>query len=159
MAAAGTPRVSVLLVDLDGALGDTRSLWRDWTSESERVLGVSAAALPADRVEAAVALDAAGAGNWRELLERFAEERAPVYLRPAADASAALRRLEAAGATIGVFTDAPEELARVALSQLGAARRVAALEAGPDALPRLRARLGQDAPVARTREDLIRAAP
>jgi phosphoglycolate phosphatase-like HAD superfamily hydrolase len=151
--------VSVLLVDLDGALGDTRALWLDWVSESGRVLGVDGAALPVDRADAAAALDAAGAGNWRGLLERFAEERAPVYLRPAADASAALRRLEAAGATIGVFTDAPEELARVALAQLGATRRVTVLEAGPDALPRLRARLGQTAPVARTREDLIRAAP
>jgi phosphoglycolate phosphatase-like HAD superfamily hydrolase len=151
--------VSALLVDLDGALGDTTLLWRDWVAESARVLGVDAATLPADRAAAAATLDAAGAGNWRTLLDRYAQERAPVYLRPAADAGAALRRLAAAGTTVGVFTDAPEELARVALAQLGAARRVAVLEAGADALPRLRARLGQDAPVARTREDLIRAAP
>ena len=151
--------MSALLVDLDGALGDTRPLWRDWVAESARVLGVDAATLPADRGAAAATLDAAGAGNWRTLLDRYAQERAPVYLRPAADAGAALRRLAAAGTTVGVFTDAPEELARVALAQLGAARRVAVLEAGPDALPRLRARLGQDAPVARTREELIRAAP
>jgi phosphoglycolate phosphatase-like HAD superfamily hydrolase len=151
--------VSALLVDLDGALGDTRLLWRDWVAESARVLGVDAATLTADRAAAAATLDAAGAGNWRTLLDRYAQERAPVYLRPAAEAGAALRRLAAAGTTVGVFTDAPEELARVALAQLGAARRVAVLEAGPDALPRLRARLGQDAPVARTREDLIRAAP
>ena len=111
------------------------------------MLGVDAATLPIDRVEAAAALDAAGAGNWRILLDRFAEERAPVYLRPAADASAALRRLGAAGTAVGVFTDAPEELARVALAQLGATRRVAAWEAGPDALTRLRSRLGADAPV------------
>jgi phosphoglycolate phosphatase-like HAD superfamily hydrolase len=151
--------VNALLVDLDGAIGDTRLLWRDWILESASVLGIDAAELPADRVEAAAALDAAGAGNWRSLLDRFAEERAPVYLRPAADASAALRRLAAAGTAVGVFTDAPEELARVALAQLGAARRVTAVEAGRDALERLRSRLGADAPVARTRDELIRAAP
>jgi phosphoglycolate phosphatase-like HAD superfamily hydrolase len=46
--------------------------------------------------------------------------------------SAALRRLDASGARIEVFTDAPEELARVALSHLGAARRVDALVERPD---------------------------
>jgi phosphoglycolate phosphatase-like HAD superfamily hydrolase len=151
--------VSVLLIDLDGALGDTGPLWRDWVAESAKVLGVEAATLPIDRVEAAAALDAAGAGNWRMLLDRFAEERAPVYLRPAADASAALRRLGVAGTAVGVFTDAPAELARVALAQLGATRRVAAWEAGAGALARLRSRLGADAPVVRTRDELIRFAP
>jgi phosphoglycolate phosphatase-like HAD superfamily hydrolase len=147
-----------LLVDLDGALGDTHALWEDWLADAARTLGDAAASLPSDRTAAADALDAAGAGNWRVLLERFAEERAPVYLRPAADASAALRRLGESGTSVGVFTDAPIELARVALAQLGATRRVAALEAGAGALERLHVQLGVDAPVARTREDLIRAA-
>ena len=151
--------MTALLVDLDGALGDTRPLWQDWLAESARRLGVDAATLPSDRADAADALDAAGAGNWRVLLERFAEGRAPVYLRPAADASAALRRLEASGTEVGVFTDAPLELARIALDQLGASRRVAVLETGHDALTHLRSRLGADLPVARTREELIRAAP
>lgn len=150
--------MTALLVDLDGALGDTRQLWRDWVAASASVLGIDPATLPPDRAEAAAILDAAGAGNWRTLLDRFAEERAPVYLRPAADASAALRRLEAAGTVVGVFTDAPQELARVALAQLGAARRVTALETGHDALARLRQRLGADATLARTREELIRSA-
>ena len=79
--------------------------------------------------------------NWRALLERFAEDHAPVYLRPSAPATAALRRLQGEGVRIGVFTDAPEELARVALSHLGGARRVEALEAGPGALDRLLTRL------------------
>src|SRR3712207_8560630 len=35
-------------------------------------------------------------GNWRQLLERFASDRAPVYLRPDAAASGALRQLQAA---------------------------------------------------------------
>jgi phosphoglycolate phosphatase-like HAD superfamily hydrolase len=150
--------MSALLVDLDGALGDTRRLWQDWVAGSASLLGVDPATLPDDRAEAAAVLDAAGAGNWRVLLDRFAEERAPVYLRPAADASAALRRLEAAGTSVGVFTDAPLELARVALAHLGAVRRVTALEAGADALARLRQRFGADAPLARTRDELIRSA-
>ena len=93
---------------------------------------------------AARALDAE-AGNWRALLERFAEERAPVYLRPNAETSAALRRLAAAGTRLGVFTDAPLELARVALVQLGAARRVSVVETGAGALDRLLVELGDGA--------------
>jgi phosphoglycolate phosphatase-like HAD superfamily hydrolase len=89
------------------------------------------------------------------LLERFAEDRAPIYLRPDAAVGAALRRLGAGGASLGVFTDAPAELAHVALAQLGAARRLVAVEAGPDALGRLLARLGADALVIRTRDELL----
>jgi len=146
---------AALLIDLDGALGDTRGLWEDWLAGAANVLGVAPADLPADRAAAAAALDAAGAGNWRSLLERYAEERAPVYLRPSAEASAALRRLSASGRRLGVFTDAPAELAAVALAQLGAARRVEAVEAGTAALDRLRARLGDDAAVVSTRAELV----
>jgi phosphoglycolate phosphatase-like HAD superfamily hydrolase len=146
---------AALLIDLDGALGDTRALWEDWLAAAANVLGVAPADLPADRAAAAAALDAAGAGNWRSLLERYAEERAPVYLRPSAEASAALRRLSASGRRLGVFTDAPAELAAVALAQLGAARRVEAVEVGPAALDRLRARLGEDAAVVSTRAELV----
>jgi phosphoglycolate phosphatase-like HAD superfamily hydrolase len=138
-------------MDLDGALGDTRALWDDWLRSAEGVLGVSG--LPADRGEAAAELDAR-AGNWRVLLERFAEDRAPVYLRRDATASAAVRSLADAGCELGVFTDAPSELARVALAQLGAARRVSALETGAGALERLLARLGEEAIVVRSREEL-----
>ena len=141
-------------IDLDGALGDTRPLWRDWLEDASRRLRLGELALPADRSEAAVALDGR-VGNWRVLLERFAEDRAPVYLRPDAAVSASLRRLTAAGATLGVFTDAPTELARVALAQLGAARRVDAVEAGPDALQRVLGRIGSDAVVVRTRAELL----
>lgn len=147
-----------LLVDLDGALGDTRPLWHDWLADADRLLDVDVDALPADRGEAARLLDAGAAQNWRVLLERFAEDRAPVYLRPAADASEALRRLALSGVRIGVYSDAPLELARIALSQLGAARRVAVLEAGVGAVARLRTRLGEDAPTASTRQELVTAA-
>lgn len=147
-----------LLIDLDGALGDTRPLWDDWLASTAAVLGVDAATLPHDRGKAAEALDQAGAGNWRTLLERFAEDRAPVYLRPQADASAALRRLAASGRRLGAFTDAPSELAAVALGQLGAARRLEAVEAGADALERLRARFGAETEIASTRAELVAAA-
>ena len=148
-----TPRA--VAVDLDGALGDTTALWRDWLASAQGVLGVEAAALPRDRGDAAAELDARGAGNWRVLLERFCEDRAPVYLRRDAVASAALQSLADAGCEIGVFTDAPEPLARVALAQLGAERRVSAVGTGSGALERLLARLGDDAVVVRTREELV----
>ena len=150
--------MSAILIDLDGALGDTRPLWNDWLAGAARVLGVDPAELPADRGAAAAELDAAGAGNWRTLLERFAAERAPVYLRPNAEVSATLRRL-VAGHTLGVFTDAPAELALVAVAQLGVARRMAVLETGSGALERLTVALGADAVVVRTRDQLTAAGP
>jgi phosphoglycolate phosphatase-like HAD superfamily hydrolase len=150
--------VTAILVDLDGALGDTRPLWEDWLADAARVLGVDPEALPADRGAAAEALDAAGAGNWRTLLERFAAGRAPVYLRPNAEASAAVRKLVAAGHVIGVYTDAPAELGRIAASQLGVARRLTTLESGSGALDRLETAFGRDAKVVRTRAELVAAA-
>jgi phosphoglycolate phosphatase-like HAD superfamily hydrolase len=153
--------VSAVAIELD-ALGDTRSLWGDWLVDAARRFGSIApldpVQLPGDRAAAAAALDrwaAAGVGDWRGSLERFAADRAPVYLRPDAETSAALRRLEAAGVRLGVFTDAPDGLARVALAHLGAARRLEAVEFGADALERLLARLGGDAQVVRTRDDLL----
>jgi phosphoglycolate phosphatase-like HAD superfamily hydrolase len=143
-------------IDLDGALGDTRPLWSDWLEDAARVLPVDIERLPRDRGEAAAALDAR-AGNWRALLERYAEDRAPVYLRPDAGSSAALRRLSADGARLGVFTDAPLELARIALAQLGASRRVTAVETGTGALDRLCAELGEEAMVISTRDELVSA--
>ena len=81
--------------------------------------------------------------------------RAPVYFRPNADVSAALRRLQAQGVSLGAFTDAPEPLARIALEHLGAIRRLDAWEAGPGALERLLARLGPEAAVLHTRAELL----
>ena len=147
----------MLFRSLDGVLGDTRPLWNDWLEGSARVLGIDAATLPADRGEAAVALDAGGAGNWRILLERFAEDRAPVYLRRDARTSSALRALADSGAQVGIYSDAPAELVRTALAQLGATRRVDAVEAGAGALDRLLATLGHGTVVVRTREEFGRA--
>ncbi|MDQ3875419.1 MAG: hypothetical protein M3322_07755, partial [Actinomycetota bacterium] len=98
---------------------------------------------------------AAGVGDWRIALQRFAEEHAPVYLRQRADVSASLRRLRAAGVRLGAFTDAPEPLAHVALAQVGAARRLDAVESGAGALERLRARLGEDVRVVQRADELV----
>jgi len=155
--------LNAVAIDLDGALGDTRPLWHAFLEDAARRFSTIAAldptALPEDRAAAAEELDrwaAEGVGDWRSALERFAEDRAPVYLRPNADASAALRVVSAAGTRVGVFTDAPTELARVALAQLGAARRVELLEAGAGARERLLSRLGDGVTVASTRHDLVR---
>jgi phosphoglycolate phosphatase-like HAD superfamily hydrolase len=121
------------------------------------LFGLDDGVLPEDRSEAAAELDRRGAGNWRSLLERFGEERAPVYLRRDPVASAALRALGTAGREIGVFTDAPEPLARVALAQLGADRRISALETGDRALERLLGTLGADAVVVRSPAELQQA--
>ena len=145
-----------LAIDLD-VLGDTRTLWEDWLVSAANVLAVDSADVPDDRGDAAAVLDRGDAGNWRSLLERYAEDRAPAYLRRDAAVSGALRQLAADGRTIGIFTDAPESLARVALSQLGAERRISVLETGSGALARLLARLGDEAVVVESR-DALRAA-
>jgi phosphoglycolate phosphatase-like HAD superfamily hydrolase len=137
----GERRVSALAIDLDGVLGDTKPLWEAFLTDVSRRAQVDPARLE-DELP-----------NWRALLERFAEDHAPVYLRPSAPATAALRRLQEEGVRVGVFTDAPEELARVALAHLGGARRIEALEAGPGALERLLA-LMPDARVVRTLAEL-----
>ena len=142
------------MLDLDGVLGDTRPLWDDWLADASRVLGVDPAELPEDRGDAAAALDD-GAGNWRVLLGRYAAERAPVYLRPDAAVSAALRGLASAGVRLGVCTDAPAELAQAAVAQLGATRRVEAVESGAGSVERLRAQLGDEAELVTTRARLL----
>jgi phosphoglycolate phosphatase-like HAD superfamily hydrolase len=149
--------MTALMLDLDGVLGDTRPLWRDWLADASRVLGVEPGSLPEDRGDAAASLDD-GAGNWRTLRGRYKEDRAPVYLRPDSAVSAALRRLSTAGVRLGVCTDAPAELAQVAVAQLGAARRVEAVECGAGSVERLHARLGEDAELVTTRARLLERA-
>lgn len=145
--------MKAIAIDLD-ALGDTRPLWRDWLEDASRRMRLGELALPDDRAAAAGELDKR-LSNWRALLARFAEDRAPVYLRRDASVSVALRQLDGAGTRLGVFTDAPAELAQVALSQLGATRRIDVVEAGADALQRVLAQIGADAFVVRTREELL----
>jgi phosphoglycolate phosphatase-like HAD superfamily hydrolase len=134
--------VNAIAIDL-AALGDTGPLWRDWLEDAGRRFRVDVAALDTELP------------NWRQLLERFAEERAPVYFRRDADVSDTMRRLDAAGTRIVVFTEVPEELARVALAHLGVLKRVEALEAGADAGQRVLQRIGDGATVVRTREELL----
>ena len=142
------PAVSALALDLDAVLADTRPLWEDWLEDAARRARVELD-VPEDRTAAAAVLDDR-LGDWRPLLERFAADRAPVYFRPRADTSALLRRLAAGGVRIGAFTDAPRELAEVALAHVGAARRVEAL----GTLAEVRAALGDDALVIRSRAEL-----
>jgi phosphoglycolate phosphatase-like HAD superfamily hydrolase len=125
------------------ALGDTEPLWRDWLDDARRRFRVDGTDLDAELP------------NWRRLLERYAEERAPVYFRRDADVSATLRRLRADGTRIGIFTDAPEELARVVLAHLGAERHVELLETGAGAQERVAETLGRGALVLSTRAELL----
>jgi phosphoglycolate phosphatase-like HAD superfamily hydrolase len=153
--------LAAVAVDLDAVLGDTRPLWDAWLADAARrfrsIAELEPSALPADRGEAAAELDRwaeRGIGDWRAALERFAEDRAPVFLRPNAKVNAALRALSADGIRVGAFTDAPEPLARIALAHLGATRHVAAVEVGTGALDRLRERLGADVCVVKTPAEL-----
>jgi phosphoglycolate phosphatase-like HAD superfamily hydrolase len=134
--------MKAVAIDL-AAIGETDPLWRDWLEDARRRFRVDVNALEEELP------------NWRPLLERYAEERAPVYFRRDAEVSGALRRLKAAGTLIGVFTDAPEELARVVLTHLGALERVDALESGIGAEVRIIKRFGEGTPVVRTRTDLL----
>ena len=136
--------MAAVAIDLDGVLGDTRPLYEAWLEDVSRRAHVDPARLEQELP------------NWRALLQRFAEDHAPVYLRPSAPAASALRRLQADGVRIGVFTASPKELALVAVAHLGAARRIDALEAGPGALDRLLALLGPDARTIRSLAELER---
>ena len=145
--------MAALALDLDGVLADTRPLWRDWLEDVGRRTRVELD-VPEDRTAAAPVLDDL-LGDWRPLLERFAADRGPLHFRPRADTAALLRRLQAAGVPIGVFTDAPRELAEIALAHVGAARRVEAL----GTLDEVLSRLGRDAVVVRSPQELAEAAP
>ena len=134
--------MNAVAIDL-AALGDVEPLWRDWLDDTARRMRVDVSALDEQLP------------NWRRLLERFAEDRAPVYLRRDAGVTDALRRLHAAGLRIGVFTDAPEELTRIALSHLGADGRDDIVESGNGARERLLAKLGDDVTLVQTRAELV----
>jgi len=140
--------VKAVALDLDAVLADTRPLWDDWLVDAARRARVELD-VPADREAAAASLDDA-LGDWRPLLERFAADRGPLHFRPRSETGAALRRLDAAGVRIGVFTDAPRELADVALAHVGAARRVAVVGTLDDVLREL----GDGAVVVRSRAEL-----
>jgi phosphoglycolate phosphatase-like HAD superfamily hydrolase len=137
-----------IALDLDGVLADTRPLWDAWLEDAARRTRVELD-VPADREAAAAVLDEA-LGDWRPLLARFAADRAPLWIRPRPDTNAALRRLGAAGTRIGVFSDAPRELAELALAHAGAARQVEVV----GTLAEVQAALGGEAVVVRSRQEL-----
>jgi phosphoglycolate phosphatase-like HAD superfamily hydrolase len=137
-----------IALDLDGVLADTRPLWDAWLEDAARRARVELD-VPENREAAAAVLDEA-LGDWRPLLTRFAADRAPLWIRPRPDTNAALRRLKAAGARIGVFSDAPRELVELALAHAGAARQVEVV----GTLPEVEAALGGAAIVVRSREEL-----
>jgi beta-phosphoglucomutase-like phosphatase (HAD superfamily) len=142
---AGSP---ALALDLDGVLADTRPLWDAWLEDAARRARVELD-VPEDREAAAAVLDEA-LGDWRPLLTRFAADRAPLFVRPRPDTNAALRKLTADGARIGVFSDAPRELAEIALAHAGAARQVEVVGTLAD----VQMALGADAVVVKSREQL-----
>jgi phosphoglycolate phosphatase-like HAD superfamily hydrolase len=144
--------MDALALALDSVLADTRPLWRDWLDDAARRTHVELD-VPEDRLEAAALLDER-LGDWRPLLERFAADRGPVYFRPHGDTGTILRRLHTAGARLGVFTDAPRELAAIALAHVGAARRVEVV----GTLDEVLATLGDGATVVRSRDELSAAA-
>jgi phosphoglycolate phosphatase-like HAD superfamily hydrolase len=140
--------MDAVALDLDAVLADTRPLWNDWLEDAARRVRVELD-VPDDRIAAAAVLDER-LGDWRPLLQRFADDRAPLYFRPRGDVGGLLRRLQADEVRIGVFTDAPLELARVALAHLGAARRVASV----GTLEEVLRELGDGAVVVRSRAEL-----
>jgi phosphoglycolate phosphatase-like HAD superfamily hydrolase len=142
--------VEPIAVDLDAVLADTRPLWRDWLEDAARRTRVSLGDMPEDRVAAVPVLDER-LGDWRPLLQRFADDRAPLHFRPRPETGAALRRLHAAGTRIGVVTDAPRELADVALAHVGAARRVDVV----GTLEEVRRELGPTVRIVTSREQLV----
>lgn len=144
--------MDALALDLDSVLADTRPLWQDWLEDAARRTHVELD-VPDDRIAAAALLDER-LGDWRPLLERFAADRGPVYFRPHGDTGTVLRRLQAAGVRLGVFTDAPRELADIALAHVGAARRVDVV----GTLDEVLAALGNEATVVHTRDELGAAA-
>jgi phosphoglycolate phosphatase-like HAD superfamily hydrolase len=142
--------VQAIALDLDSVLADTRPLWRDWLEDAGRRARVDLGDVPADRSAAADVLDER-LGDWRPLLERFASDRAPIHFRPRGETGAALRRLRDAGARVGAFTDAPRELADLALAHTGATRRIDVV----GTLDEVLADLGADALVVHSRAELL----
>jgi phosphoglycolate phosphatase-like HAD superfamily hydrolase len=137
-----------LALDLDGVLADTRPLWDAWLEDAARRARVELD-VPENRVAAAAVLDDV-LGDWRPLLSRFAADRAPLFVRPRPETNAALRQLSAAGARIGVFSDAPRELVEIALAHAGTTRQVEVV----GTLAEVEAALGPETRVVRSREEL-----
>ena len=83
-------RAPSVVVDLDGALGDTHPLWEAFLADAARRLRrrsprSTLPRFPADRGASGAELDRwaeAGVGDWRRALVRFAEETRPCTCAP-----------------------------------------------------------------------------
>ena len=157
--------MKAVAVDLD-ALGDTRPLWRDFLADAARrfaaISPLDPDALPDDRAAAAAELDRwaeAGVGDWRVALERFAEDHAPVYLRPSAEASGAPAALAAAGVG-SASTPMPRSRSRESHSPTSAPSAAwRRWQRGQDARESLIARLGRRGGRSARRDDLLALGP
>ena len=137
---AASRSMKAVAVDLD-ALGDTRPLWQRLPRRRGPPLRVDRAARPGRAPRRprrgrrrARPLGGGRVGDWRGALERFAEDRAPVYLRPSAEANAALRALAAAQASASASSRTRPSRSPASRSRTsGAARRVELLETGAGA--------------------------
>ncbi|MGI9117362.1 MAG: hypothetical protein ACR2JV_06980 [Gaiellales bacterium] len=155
------------LIVVDTALADVDALVAAAADYLARRLGgtppLDPAALPADAAGALAAIDAwAGddVANWRTELTRWFEAHAPVHLVPDPEVNAALRSAAKGGTRLAVCSALPAVPLDLALQQLGCARAFTAVAAGDgsldDALSAAQAALGgYDAPVARTRAELL----
>ena len=128
---------AAVVIDLDGALGDTRPVWDAFVEHLARrfaaIEPLDPSELSSDRTQAAKQLDtwaASGVGDWRGQLTRFAEDHLPVHVRPDARAMSALRSLASSGAEMTVESDAPQELVDVAAAHLGLSRLAARCDGG-----------------------------
>ena len=137
-----------IAISLDGVLGDTTTLWEAWLDDVARRAKLERTDLDVAQLDEALP-------NWRSLLDRFAEDHAPVYLRPTSPATSSLRRLRNADVKLGVFTERPWELARTAIAHLAGGRQFDAVETESGALERLVETLGEGTRVARTVEELV----
>jgi phosphoglycolate phosphatase-like HAD superfamily hydrolase len=89
-----------------------------------RVRALDPAALPAERCAALRALADWGEGavsTWELELGRYYEEHVPLHARPRPELNAVLRRLRAAGASIGIWSPGPPAATAHLLHQLGLA--------------------------------------
>jgi hypothetical protein len=151
------PRVGTTVVFSEDALAPgSAALWHAALEHlarryaSIRTLDVNA--LPADRTEAAAALDTwDGGGGWRREVGRFYDDHARLHLRRDPSTGALLRRLRADGSQLGAYGAGPREASEAVLRFLGLDRRLDAvcLEPDEDGFAAACAALGADAAATR----------
>jgi phosphoglycolate phosphatase-like HAD superfamily hydrolase len=147
------PRVSTTVVFAEDALAPgAAALWRAALEHLARryaaIRALDVSTLPADRTEAAAALDAwDGGAGWRREVGRYYDDHARLHLRRDPSTGALLRRLRADGSQLGAYGAGPREASEAVLRFLGLDRRLDAvcLEPRPDGFAAACAALGADA--------------